>query len=168
MWESAYFTVSAFLFLYSTMVKLKDEIKQTRFRNTHQEAAINILFTSGWLFNKQKDFFKPYGITGQQFNVLSILRGQHPAKTSGAEIKSRMLDKNSDVSRILDRLLLKKLIIKNQCPNDKRAADIEISQAGLNLLATIDSNINALDVALANLTEEEAAQLSRLLDKARG
>ncbi len=149
------------------MVKLKEEIKQNQFRNYLQEAAINILFTSGWLFNKQKDFFKPYGITGQQYNVLSILRGQFPAKISGAEIKSRMLDKNSDVSRILDRLVLKELILKSQCPNDKRAADVLISQTGLDLLAAIDRNIRALDVVMANLTEEEAAQLSLLLDKAR-
>ena len=150
------------------MVKLKEEIKQNQFRNHLQEAAINILFTSGWLFNKQKDFFKPYGITGQQYNVLSILRGQYPGKISGAEIKLRMLDKNSDISRILDRLLLKGLVVKSQCPNDKRAADVQITQTGLDLLATIDTNIHALDIVMDNLTEEEAAQLSLLLDKVRG
>lgn len=161
MWALSYF-------LFFTMVKLKEEIKQNQFRNYYQEAAINILFTSGWLYNKQKDFFRPYGITGQQYNVLSILRGQFPAKISGTEIKSRMLDKNSDVSRILDRLLLKELILKSQCPDDKRAADVQISQTGLNLLASIDRNIPALDIILSNLTEEEAEQLSLLLDKVRG
>lgn len=150
------------------MMKIKEEIKQSRFRNNYQEAVINILYTASWLLNKQKDFFKPFGITSQQFNILSILRGQHPNKISGADIKSRMLDKNSDVSRLLDRLILKGLILKSQCPDDKRAADISINENGLDLLRSIDNKIQDLDVIISNLAESEAEQLSHLLDKIRG
>lgn len=149
-------------------MKIKEEIQQSRFRNSYQEATINIIYTSGWLTNKHKDFFSEFGITGQQYNILSILRGQHPNKISGAEIKSRMMDKNSDVSRLLDRLILKGLVVKVKCPNDKRAADIEISKSGLAILKLIDSKIDTLDNILENITEAEAEQLSTLLDKLRG
>jgi len=149
-------------------MNIKEEIKQSRFRNNYQEAAINIIYTSGWLANQHKDFFSQFGITPQQFNILSILRGQHPRQISGTEIKSRMMDKNSDVSRLLDRLLLKGLIIKTICPEDKRAANIEISAKGLELLKKSDAQIAALDNMMSSLTNSEANQLSRLLDKLRG
>ncbi len=146
---------------------LEEEIKQSKFRNVQQKAILNILFTSNWIQNKQKEFFEPFGITGQQYNILRILRGQHPNLISGAEIKSRMLDKNSDVSRLLDRLIGKNLVSKSQCPNDKRASDILITESGLSLLEKLDSSINNLDTKLNSLSEEEANQLSTLLDKSR-
>jgi DNA-binding MarR family transcriptional regulator len=149
-------------------MNIKEEIKQTRFRNNYQEATINIIYSSGWLANKHKDFFSKFGITAQQFNILSILKGQQPNKISGADIKSRMMDKNSDVSRLLDRLILKELIVKRKCPNDKRAADIEISNNGLELLEAIHANIHELDSMLSKITEQEAKQLSTILDKIRG
>lgn len=149
-------------------MNIKEEIKQSRFRNIYQETAINIIYTSGWLANLHKDFFSQFGITSQQFNILSILRGQHPNQISGSEIKSRMMDKNSDVSRLLDRLLLKKLIVKNKSPEDKRAASIKISEQGLELLKKSDAQVSSLDNIMSNLTEAEANQLSRLLDKLRG
>lgn len=146
---------------------LEEEIKQSKFRNVQQKAILNILFTSNWIQNKQKEFFEPFGITGQQYNILRILRGQHPNLISGAEIKSRMLDKNSDVSRLLDRLIGKNLVSKSQCPNDKRASDILITESGLSLLEKLDSSINNLDTKLNSLSAEEANQLSTLLDKSR-
>lgn len=149
-------------------MNIEEEIKQTAFRNAQQKAILNILFTSNWIQNKQKDFFEPYGITGQQYNILRILRGQHPNRISGAEIKSRMLDKNSDVSRLLDRLIGKKLVIKSQCPKDKRATDISISELGLSILLKLDAAIDMLDTQLISLSAEDASQLSSLLDKSRG
>jgi DNA-binding MarR family transcriptional regulator len=82
----------------------------------HHKVAVNLLYTAAWLDDRNKNFFKEYGITNQQFNILRILRGQLPNKISGAEIKNRMLDKNSDVSRLLDRLVLKKLVTKKSVP----------------------------------------------------
>ena len=149
-------------------MEIEKAIKQTQFRNAYQKAAINLLYTSSWLVGQQHVFFKQHGITNQQFNILRILRGQFPNKISGADIKARMLDQNSDVSRLLDRLIIKKLIIKSQCPNDKRAADIAITESGLELLKKIDREIENLDGLLSNLTKEEANQLSDLLDKSRG
>ncbi len=149
-------------------MKIEEEIKQTRFRNAHQKAVINLLFTSHWLENKHNDFFKHFGITGTQFNILRILRGHHPEKISGVEIKSRMLDKNSDVSRLLDRLIAKKLIEKAQCPSDKRASDVFITDEGLKLLKKIDEEMDKTDSKMLKLSATEAKQLSELLDKCRG
>lgn len=149
-------------------MNIKEEIQQSRFRNNYQKAAINLVYTSGWLANKHKEFFSKFGITAQQYNILSILRGQYPNKISGAEIKNRMMDKNSDVSRLLDRLLIKDLVSKSKSPDDKRAADVVITKNGLNLLSSIDAKIKSLDSVISNLSEAEAEQLSSLLDRLRG
>jgi DNA-binding MarR family transcriptional regulator len=149
-------------------MKIEDEIKQPKFRNTYQKVAINLIYTSNWLVGMQQEFFKPFGITPSQFNILRILRGQQPNKISGVEIKSRMLDKNSDIPRLLDRLIKKKLITKTPCPNDKRAADIVITKEGLAVLTQIDLIIDQNEKSQIHLTKEEATQLSGLLDKCRG
>ncbi len=149
-------------------MSIEEEIKQTNFRNVQQKTILNILFTSNWIQNKQKEFFEPFGITGQQYNILRILRGQYPNQISGAEIKNRMLDKNSDVSRLLDRLIGKKLVVKSQCPKDKRASDISISETGLELLQKLDGAIDLQESQLMALSPEEASALSSLLDKSRG
>jgi DNA-binding MarR family transcriptional regulator len=148
-------------------MKIEEEIKQAKFKSIHQKAVLNLLFTANWIQHKQKGLFEPFGITGQQYNMLRILRGQNPQPIPAVEIKSRMLDKNSDVSRLLDRLIGKKLVIKNQCPNDKRASDISITKAGLDLLDKLDTAINNLDAHFLSLTLAEAKNLSDLLDKAR-
>jgi DNA-binding MarR family transcriptional regulator len=146
-------------------MKIEEEIKQVTFKSPIQKALLNVIFTANWLQSKQQDFFKEHGITATQFNILRILKGQHPKSISATEIKARMLDRNSDVSRLLDRLALKKLITKSTCPNDRRAADVTITKDGLDLLATIADTV---DEDVLNLTREEANTLSDLLDKCRG
>lgn len=149
-------------------MKIEEEIKQAKFRSVHQKVALNLIFTSNWLEGKQQIFFKPFGITASQYNILRILRGQGSNKISGVEIKSRMLDKNSDIPRLLERLIKKSLISKSPCPNDKRAADIAITHDGLNVLNQIDKHIDEIEKKNINLTNDEADQLSILLDKFRG
>lgn len=148
-------------------MKIEEEIKQQKFKSAQQKAVINLIYTASWMQAKQQDTFKPFNITSQQFNILRILRGQHPNSISASEIKSRMLDKNSDVSRLLDRLLVKKVITKKICPNDKRAADINLTEEGVELLKAIDKKQQQID-GILTLSEEEAIQLSDLLDKSRG
>jgi DNA-binding MarR family transcriptional regulator len=148
-------------------MKIEDEIKQPKFKSPHQKAVINLIFTASWLQGQQQNFFKPFGITNQQFNILRILKGQYPKTISATEIKLRMLDKNSDVSRLLDRLATKSLVHKQTCPKDKRASDVVITQAGLDILAELDKKQKAIDQVLA-LSEKEADDLSNLLDKLRG
>lgn len=147
------------------MKTIEDEIRQSKFTSAQHKAVVNLIFTSNWLQKEQNDFFKSFGITGQQFNILRILKGQHPNSISGTEIKSRMLDRNSDVSRLLDRLSAKKLVKRRTCPNDKRASDVVITEQGLTLLEKVDASAN--DKNVLSLTEDEAATLSDLLDKAR-
>jgi DNA-binding MarR family transcriptional regulator len=147
-------------------MKIEEEIKQSKFSSPHQKAVINLIFTANWLFGKQQELFKPFGITAQQFNILRILKGQHPKGISATEIKSRMLDRNSDMSRMLERLAAKQLIERKACPSDKRAADVFITVQGLTLLETIQLKQQELDTILA-LSPAEATQLSNLLDKCR-
>lgn len=149
-------------------MKIEEEIKQPKFRSQHQKAGINLIYTANWLLANQQEFFKPYGITTSQFNILRILRGQHPNKISGVEIKSRMLDRHSDIPRLLDRLVKKELIIKTVCPSDKRAADVTITDQGLALLDEMDALIDEREAAQLPLSKEEAVQLNDLLDKCRG
>lgn len=147
---------------------IEEEIKQSRFKSPQQKAVLNLLFTANYIQNKQRELFEPFGITGQQYNILRILRGQHPNRISAAEIKSRMLDKNSDVSRLLDRLIAKSLVKKSPCSEDKRASDIVITDAGLNLLKELDTSIHNMEKKILMLSTEESAALNELLDKCRG
>jgi DNA-binding MarR family transcriptional regulator len=147
-------------------MKIEEAIQQKKFKSPYQKAVINLIYTSNWLQNKHLSFFKNFGITGQQFNILRILKGSSPKSISATEIKSRLLDQNSDVSRLLNRLESKHLITKKTCPNDKRATDIFITTAGLDLLNSIDKEKD-IDRVL-ELSPEEASMLSDLLDKARG
>jgi DNA-binding MarR family transcriptional regulator len=148
-------------------MKLEEEIRQSKFKTPYQKAVVNLIFTSNWLLNKHQELFRPYGITPQQFNILRILKGQYPTGISGTEIKSRMLDKNSDISRLLDRLVKKNLVERRSCPNDKRASDIFITGEGLTLLENLSKVQKEIDAVL-KLSEEEAVILSDLLDKSRG
>jgi DNA-binding MarR family transcriptional regulator len=148
-------------------MKIEDEIKQQRFVSANQKAVINLLYTTNWLLAKQKDVFKSYNVTLQQFNIMRILRGQHPKSISATEIKARMLDKNSDVSRLLDRMIAKGLVVKKTSFSDKRAADVNLTEDGLQLLAEMDKIQRKLDDVLA-LNESDALLLSDLLDKSRG
>lgn len=149
------------------MKRIEEEIQQKKFRSPHQKAVINLIYTANWLQNKHQGFFKTYGITGQQFNILRILKGQHPNSISATNIKTRLLDQNSDVSRLLDRLATKNLLTKQACTKDKRAFDVFITQQGLDLLKEIDKHQKHIDNVLA-LSDDEAHQLSELLDKSRG
>ncbi|MFL5763785.1 MAG: MarR family winged helix-turn-helix transcriptional regulator [Bacteroidia bacterium] len=129
---------------------------------------LNIIFTSGWLSSKHAGTLKPYGISAQQFNLLRILRGQHPKPASVNLLIDRMLDKNSNASRLVEKLRLKKLVERTVCPEDRRAVNVIITQKGLDLLAELDKHESAFLKELKTLSEKEAEQLNYLLDKLRG
>lgn len=148
-------------------MRIEEEIKQKTFRNEYQRATINLLYSSSWLLKSHRDFFVRFSITEQQYNVLRILKGQYPGAISTSEIKKRMLDMNSDSSRIVDRLALKELVSKRICKSDKRLVDVQITEKGLDLLRQIDQYSDELDRIISNLTLEEARELNHLLDKMR-
>ncbi|MGI4761174.1 MAG: MarR family winged helix-turn-helix transcriptional regulator [Janthinobacterium lividum] len=150
-------------------MRLEEEIKQSTFQSEGQKAYLNIIFTSGWLSLRQAAAFRPYGLTLPQFNVLRILRGQHPKPATVALLIDRMLDKTSNASRIVDKLEEKKLVTRTVCPANRRAVDICITEAGLALLGQIDDS-GLTDVrqnGMNALSDSEAALLNDLLDKIR-
>ncbi|MFZ1292047.1 MAG: MarR family transcriptional regulator [Melioribacteraceae bacterium] len=149
-------------------MKLEEEIKQKKFKSDYQKLAVNIIFTHGWLMNYQKKFFDKYGITGTQFNILRILRGQHPEPVSVNILRDRMLDKMSDASRLVERLRLKKLLIRNICKNDRRKSDINITEKGLQVLSELDTIDDEFIKLFRTLSENEVNVMNNLLDKMRG
>jgi DNA-binding MarR family transcriptional regulator len=145
---------------------IEKDIQQQHFRNDYQKASVNIIYSANWLQEKIKLMLDPDDITPQQYNILRILRGsQQPLST--LQIRSRMLDKMSDTSRIVERLLKKGLVEKKVCNADKRLVDVNISKKGLLLLEKLDKKSQELDKLLQNLSETEANTLNRLLDKIR-
>jgi DNA-binding MarR family transcriptional regulator len=149
------------------MPRLEDEIKQPAFKSIHQKAFINLLFTTGWVQTQQSQLFRKYDLTAPQFNILRILRGQYPKPATVNLLIERMLDKTSNASRIVDKLVLKGLVTRQPCPHDRRTVDVLITPAGLEVLRRLDAEDHNIHAGFANLTEEEAAELSRLLDKIR-
>jgi DNA-binding MarR family transcriptional regulator len=149
-------------------MEIGKEIKQSKFKNEYHKMFINILFTSGWLAAKDSAHLKPYGISTQQFNILRILRGQHPKPATVNLLIDRMFDKNSNASRLVEKLRLKKLVERATCPDDRRAVNVIITQKGLDLLAEIDKQETSFLKELKNLSEKEAEQMNLLLDKLRG
>jgi DNA-binding MarR family transcriptional regulator len=143
------------------------DIQQPKFRNPHQKAAINLIYTLSWIREKTKSIFEAEDITPQQFNILRILRGSFPKPLSTLQIRERMLEKMSDTSRIVDRLITKGLVKKLTCKNDRRLVDVIISDKGKKLLERLDSRQDEIDGVLGNLSEKDANILSELLDKIR-
>jgi len=149
-------------------MQLQTETHTSRFESGYQQAIVNVLFTYAWCIDRLKQVITPYDITTQQFNILRILRGQYPNPSTINLLRHRMLDKMSDASRIVERLVQKDLVVKSANGSDKRAVDILISEKGLFLLEQMDREISISDIISANLTEAEAEQLNLLLDKMRG
>lgn len=145
---------------------IENDINQAKFRNEYQKAIINLVFTSNWMNEKMRCFFEKENITPQQFNILRILRGaDKPIST--LKIRQSMLDKMSDTSRIVDRLLAKEYVKKNTCELDKRLVDVSITLKGRKLLEKMDKNEPEMDRIVGSLSEQEAKMLNKLLDKLR-
>lgn len=149
-------------------MRIDDEIQSSKFENNYHKAVINLSYTYNWVNNETRSLFEKNNITIQQFNILRILRGQYPNPATVNLLKERMIDKMSDASRIVDRLVQKDLVSRCTNTKDRRAVDIRISEQGLKTLAIMDEEFKIKDFLKDNLTEEEAGQLSDLLDKLRG
>jgi DNA-binding MarR family transcriptional regulator len=149
-------------------MRIDDEIQSSNFEDNFHKAVINITYTDGWLSNVLRCKFEKHNLTQQQFNILRILRGQYPKPATVNLLKERMIDKMSDASRIVDRLVQKGLVSRCTNNKDRRAVDIRISDLGMETLNTMDKEFKTKDLLQNNLTEEEAGLLSDLLDKMRG
>jgi len=146
---------------------IEQDIQQSRFRNAYQKASINLIFTLGWIRDRMKDILEAEDITSQQFNILRILRGSYPNPLSTLQIRERMLEKMSDTSRIVDRLIAKGLVRKVTCKSDRRLVDVIITDKGRKVLERLDEKQDEIDSILGNLSEKDANMLSDLLDKIR-
>jgi DNA-binding MarR family transcriptional regulator len=145
---------------------IEKDISQTKFRSEYQKATINLIYTFNWMNERIKTMLDQYDITPQQFNILRILRGAGKPMST-LQIRQRMLDKMSDTSRIVDRLLKKELVSKVVCEGDRRLVDVTIAENGLQLLDRIDAHQDEMDSVFKNLDEEQAITLNKLLDKIR-
>lgn len=147
---------------------IEDDILQDKFENEHHKMAVNILFTGSWLHNLNSLRFKPFDITPEQYNVLRILRGSHPKPLMLAEITTRMLDKSSNATRLVEKLRQKGLVKREICETNRRQVDIIITDKGLSLLTKIDKTTDDWMKTMKNLSRQDAQELNRLLDKLRG
>ncbi len=148
-------------------MEIEKEIKQNKFKDEIHKLMINQLFTGKWITNLIAKQLKPFKLTNQQYNVLRILRGQGKNYISVNAISGRMIDKMSNVSRLIDKLVDKKLVVRKVNREDRRQADIAISQKGLDLVNSIEKTEPELKSNFNSLSEGEAKQLNMLLDKLR-
>ena len=155
-----------YFYYCGSIMSLEKDINQSKFRTEHQKVIINLIYTYNWMNERLKSFFDKEDITPQQFNILRILRGAAtPISTS--QIRQRMLDKMSDTSRIVDRLITKALVKKMVCPGDKRMVDVTITAKGKKLLEKLDAFELTMDAIAGSLTEADAKNVNKLLDKMR-
>jgi DNA-binding MarR family transcriptional regulator len=148
-------------------MEIGKEIKQSKFKNEHHKMLINLMFTTAWLTAKHAQVLKPYGISTQQYNLLRILRGQHPKPATVNLLIERMLDKNSNASRLVEKLRLKKLVERAICPEDRRAVNVVITEKALDLLAELDLKEEDFLKELLKISEQEAVNVNLLLDRLR-
>jgi len=147
-------------------MSIENDINQSRFNSEYHKMNLNLIYTYNWAMEQAKRFFEKADLTMQQYNILRILRGAgKPLST--LQIRQRMLDKMSDTSRIVDRLLKKELVEKVICKNDRRLVDVTIAEKGLELLLKLDNHTHELESHLTNISEEEARTMNLLLDKLR-
>lgn len=148
--------------------RIEEEIHQVKpFPNLRTKALVNIIFTASWVEAQQAQLLKPFGISIQQYNILRILKGMRPKPATVKLLIERMIDKNSNASRLVDKLLKKGLVERHACKEDRRRVDVFITDAGVQLIDEVAMLMENY-APYHHLTEEEADQLSNLLDKMRG
>jgi DNA-binding MarR family transcriptional regulator len=148
-------------------VKLEEAIKSVNFKNETHKAGLNILYTAWWLKTSMSQELKDFGLTHEQYNVLRILKGKSPEEMCVKDIAGRMIENNSNVPRIIDRLVIKKLVKRSTDLTDKRHTVMSLTQAGLNILELSTKKINSLFDELIVITNSDAAKLNQLLETVR-
>jgi len=148
-------------------VKLENAIQSNKFKSEVQKAGLNILYTAWWLKTLSCKELKEFGLTHEQYNVLRILKGKHPNQMCVKDIAGRMIEKNSNVPRIIDRLVVKKLVKRTQGEHDGRQTVMALTQAGLSVLESSTNKIDEIYEATVSLNNKDAAALNNLLEKIR-
>ncbi len=149
-------------------MRIEDEIQQKKFNSEYEKLLINLIFTSNWLECLQQRFFKPFGITPQQYNVLRILKGQFPNPASVGMVQGRMLDRSSNITRLVDKLIEKNLVSRCENPDNRRMQELRITDTGVQFLEEIKKQENTFKTFANVLSEQEAQTINQLLDRLRG
>ncbi|MBL8007876.1 MAG: MarR family transcriptional regulator [Ignavibacteria bacterium] len=149
-------------------MKLEEEIKQKNFKSEYQKLIVNLIYTGNWLNARNAEFLKPYGITIQQYNILRILKGQYPEPATVNLLIDRMLDKMSNASRIVDKLLAKKLAERKVSTGDRRCVDVVITDKGLKLLDKIDETLRKWEDQFKVINLNDVKKINNILDRLRG
>lgn len=149
-------------------MRLEEAIKQKEFKDPYNKAIVNLLYTQSFIVTKQSSLFKPFGLSPEQYNVLRILKGQKGSPITVSSIQERMLNKMSNASRLVEKLKQKEMVIREECPSDRRQVDILITEKGMDVLRKLHNQMYELNRSLIHLNEEEVDQLNFLLDKLRG
>ncbi|MFC4873681.1 MarR family winged helix-turn-helix transcriptional regulator [Negadavirga shengliensis] len=149
-------------------MKIEEAIKQKTFKDNYNKAVVNLLYTHSYIVTRQSRIFKPNDLSPEQYNVLRILRGQHPVPTTVSSIQDRMLNKMSNASRLVEKLKIKHLVERRECPADRRQVDVTITEKGLKLLEALEDSVNEFNRSVIHLNEKEVELLNDLLDKLRG
>lgn len=153
--------------MYGKM-KIEEVIKSTIELSITKKVILNLTYTRNYIGDKFSDLLKPFGISSEQYNVLRILRGQKGKPLNMQDIQERMVTKNSNTTRLIDKLLLKNMVVRNTCPNNRRKIEIKITQTGLDVLANLDPIIENHDTLFTEkLSNEELQTLNELLEKIR-
>ena len=150
-----------------SIMGISEDLKQRTFASETSKSVVNIIFTGNWMMQQMHDLLKPFGLTPQQYNVLRIFRGQQNNPMTVLAITERMMDKMSNASRLVDKLLDKKLVLRRECPKDRRAVDVIILPAGMTLLAEIDQVQKQWEMTFGEIGEDKMNQLNILLDEFR-
>lgn len=148
-------------------MEIEKAIHQKKFANERERVIVNILYTSSWLTYIQMGVFKKYDISMQQYNVLRILKGQYPKPATVNMLIERMIDKSSNASRIVEKLRAKGLVVRSECPKDRRQVDVVLTQSGIDLLTDCTDELYTIQAATDKLDDAENKELNRLLNKLR-
>lgn len=148
-------------------MKLEQAIQSTKFKNEVHKAGLNILYTAWWLKTVMSRELKEFGLTHEQYNVLRILKGKYPDQMCVRDIACRMIEKSSNVPRIIDRLEIKKLVKRSTSALDKRETVITLTQAGITILEASTVVLNRVMDEMMLVNETEAFDLNNLLEKVR-
>ncbi len=147
---------------------INKDIKQKKFKSEFEKVVVNLIFTRNWFDEQQQKILKPYGLTTAQYNVMRILRGQHPKVCTVNLIIDRMLDRMSNVSRIVDKLVSKSFVSRAPNLEDRRAVDVCITEKGLDILSQMDQSLQDLFDKIDSFSDQDCKQVNAFLDRFRG
>ena len=148
-------------------MKLEQAIKQTKFLSEYHKLHVNLLYTSAWLKALTNEKLKPFGISAEQFNVLRILKGARPTKVNLGYVADRMINKDSNASRLIDKLVLRALVDRIECPEDRRRVELSINESGVKLIDEASEQVEQIEIEMKDIDLEKVKEFNLFLEKLR-